>query len=349
MEGHGVADDENPLPAVIEAGLPDTAQQELVRSEPSRPGECPVVVYLDSLAPGSRRTIHQALDRMASMVMGNPLDDPFRAEWFHWAALRFQHTNWIRSRLAEELAPATANKCLAALKGVLKASWRLGFLSAEDFHRAIDLSQVRGSRLPPGRMLSIGEMRAFFEDCARDRSRGAVLDAALFAALAGAGLRRGEVTALDVEHFDGSALLLRVRGKGNKEREVPLETAAVAAISLWVNVRGFAEGALFCPVRKGDKLELRRMSEQAVYKRMERRALRAGIKQFTPHDLRRTYASGMMDGGADIVAVQRLLGHADISTTVKYDRRDEKAKRRAAELFHLPYVAFEPKLEGRDS
>jgi site-specific recombinase XerD len=278
------------------------------------------------------------------MVMGNPLDEPFLAEWFNWPALRFQHTTWIRSRLSDELAPASANKCLSALKGVLKACWRLDLMTAEDYHRAIDLGQVRGTRLPPGRQLALGEMRAFFEDCAKDRSRGAVLDAALFAALAGGGLRRGEVTALDVENFDGDGEVLRVRGKGNKEREVPLASAAVAAISLWVNVRGFEEGALFCPVRKGDKLEVRRMSDQAVYKRLERRALRAGIKGFTPHDLRRTYASGMMEGGADIVAVQKLLGHADISTTVKYDRRDEKVKRKAAELFHLPYVAFEPQL-----
>ncbi len=74
------------------------------------------------------------------------------------------------------------------------------------------------------------------------------------------------------------------------------------------------------------------------------RATKAGVKPFTTQDLRRTYASGMLDMGADVFAVQMLLGHAKDATTQRYDYRDEKAKRKAAELFHLPYVAFEPQL-----
>lgn len=82
------------------------------------------------------------------------------------------------------------------------------------------------------------------------------------------------------------------------------------------------------------------MTDQALYARLDRRRKATGMKRFTPHDLRRTYSSGMIDAGADVLVVQKLLGHAHVSTTSRYDMRDEAAKRRAVELFHVPYVQF---------
>ena len=247
----------------------------------------------------------QSLDRIAQAVMDDPEFDSLD---FNWPALRYEHTTWMRARLQAELAPSTANKCIAAMKGVLKESWRLEYMTAEDFHRAVDLKTVTGLTLPPGRALKMGEMREYFKCCAKDRSIGAVLDAALFAALAGAGLRRTEAVSLDLEHFFPDDQRVRVRGKGKKERDVPIQKTAVAAITLWANVRGLEPGPLFCPVRKNGTVELRRMTDQALYRRLQRRALKASIPSFTPHDLRRTYASGMLEAGADVFAVQKLLG-----------------------------------------
>ena len=93
----------------------------------------PALVYLAGLASGSRRTMRQALDVIAGELTGRTCN----AETCPWGTLRFQHTATIRAWLAERYAPATANKMLAALRGVFKAAWRLGQMTAEDYTRGL--------------------------------------------------------------------------------------------------------------------------------------------------------------------------------------------------------------------
>ena len=228
---------------------------------------------------------------------------------------------------------------MAALSRVLEEAWKLGLMSAEDYHRAIAIERKTGQRLVTGRALSIGEVQALFYVCAQDKSVKGSRDAALIAVLYSAGLRRSEVVAVDLFDWrEQDNCLLGRSGKGDKDRTNYLDDGATAALTDWLSWRGEESGALFYPTRRGGNLESRRMTDQAVLDILRQRGKEAQIASFSPHDFRRTFASNMIDAGVDIVTVQNLMGHASPVTTARYDRRGEEAKRRAAGLLHTPYV-----------
>jgi integrase len=305
----------------------------LVAARPTPADRHPAAVYLARLAPGSRRTMAASLDHIAGLLTGNQAT----MQSLDWSALRYQHTAALRALLAQLFAPATANKMLAALRGVLKEAWRLGQVSAEDYHRAADLPSVRGTTLPRGRALSQGELAQLFEACAADQSPAGKRDAALLAVLYNCGLRRSELVALDLADFDPQHGAINVRsGKGNKDRISYATDNSALAIKAWLAARKYSAGPLFTPVNKGGGIVLRRLSDQAVRKILLKRARQCGVNPFSPHDLRRTMIGDLLDAGADISTVQRMAGHANVTTTARYDRRGEAAKRKAANLLKVP-------------
>jgi integrase len=158
--------------------------------------------------------------------------------------------------------------------------------------------------------------------------------------LVGGGLRRSEAGALLVEDYDPESATLRVRhGKGDKERIVYLTGGTGTAIEAWLKTRGRAPGPLFCHVYRTGRIVLERLTTSAIYQALRRRAARAGVRTFSPHDLRRTFISDLLDAGADLATVQRQAGHASPATTERYDRRGDHAKRKAAALVSIPYPA----------
>lgn len=298
----------------------------------------PALIYLARLAPGSRRTLRTALENTAGLATAGRAD----ALACPWHLLRYQHTQAIRAALAERFAVATVNKHLAALRGVLREAWKLGLMTAEDYRAASDLPSVRGSTLPAGREVTGGELRAVFGTCASQGGATGARDAALLAVLYGGGLRRSEAVALDLADYDRTTGALTVRaGKGKKARVAYATNGSKAAIEAWLAVRGDEAGALLCPVNKGGVVALRGMTDTAVLLILRRRAKRAGVGRFSPHDLRRSFVSHLLDAGADIASVQKLAGHANVQTTARYDRRPETAKKKAAELLHVPFVPRE--------
>lgn len=289
-------------------------------------GPDPAALYLAGLRPSGRRAMRSLLGCAARLMA------PHRR-------LSFEAVTLVLFRLREAgAAPAAVNAALSALKGVARCAWHTGLLSAEEYQRVTDIKGVRGSRLPRGRALTAGEISSLLDACERAPRPAGLRDVCLVALLAGAGLRRAEVVSLDLSHYSRRDHSLRVRGKGDRERVVYLEDGGTRrALHAWLRARGEEPGPLLCPVAKRGEILPRRLSAQAVYKALRKRAREAGIPRLSPHDLRRTFATSLLDEGADIGSVQALLGHTSVDTTAIYDRRGEAAKRKTSALASLPY------------
>jgi site-specific recombinase XerD len=287
----------------------------------------PALVYLAGLSATGRRSMKQRLERVAE-ITGS----------FDWASMRYEHVIAIRTRLQESgLSPASMNATLCAIRGVAREAWNLGLMTTDTYMRIAGVKGLRSSRLPCGRMLSAGEIAALFEACRRDESASGRRDAAILALLLGAGLRRSECAELTLADFNADEGSLRVRGKGDKERMVYLNNGALDAVLDWLSVRGNDEGFLITRVSQTGVVHADGLTSQAIYNALSKRAKQAKVSRFSPHDLRRTTASNLIDLTGDLSAVQSLLGHASVNTTVRYDMRGEAAKKKAAGAWHLPY------------
>ena len=293
----------------------------------------PARVYLARLSTSSRRPMRTALDTIADTLTKGMAD----ADTLAWHQLRYQHTQAIRTWLAEHYKPNTANLHLSALRGVLQEACALGYMSADDLFQASRLKAVRGSTLPAGRVLKPGEIKALFESCNADESPAGPRDASVLGLMFGAGLRRQEVVDLDLGDFDPETGELTVAGKGAKEREGFTDNGVLDALLDWLEIRGEESGPLFLPINKAGELGTGRMSAQAIYNLLAKRARESKVLNLSPHDLRRSFATMLLENGADLATVASLMGHASADTTRRYDRRDAKAKKRAVATLHVPY------------
>jgi len=301
------------------------------RHTPSRDRN-PALVYLASLAPTGRRTTAGRLTMVARDLLGIP--DPQRVPWHQ---LRYQHVAAIRTQLQEKYSPATVNAVLYAIRGVARAAFNLELMSADDLQRIRDVRPVRGERLPAGRALTLGELSALMDACAKDTGPAGVRDAAIIGLLYCGGLRRAEAAALRLSDYDPTTGELIVLGKGNKQRNIYVDNGAADALADWLAVRGGLEDPLFLAINKGGRILEKGMTDQAIYNLLRKRAREAGVRDCSCHDLRRSYISDLLDAGADIAVVARLAGHSQIQTSARYDRRGEAAKKKAVALLHLPY------------
>jgi integrase len=324
--------------AVSEPPAKALARRRRTERLPPDPAAHPAAVYLARLGPGSRKAQALALERIARIASGGRVG----AVDLDWTALGYAECQAIRAELASRYAPATANRHLSALRGVRRECFRLGLISAEALARSADLAGVRGERLPAGRHVSALELLALFQSCAADpRAASGTRDAALIAVLAGAALRRAEASALDLSDVDVGEGSLVVRGKGGRERRAFLAQGGEEAVGAWIEVRGTEPGPLFVGVTKGGAIDqaLGRLGPDAILAVLRRRARRAGVADFSAHDLRRTFIGEALEAGADLAAVQQLAGHRSVTTTARYDRRPEAARRQAARRVRIPYVA----------
>ena len=281
--------------------------------------------YLLSLRSSlSRSTMRSFLSRISRMA-GFTGTDTMR-----WDLLRYSHVQAIiDTLLKEDLAPSTINSYLAALKGVARQAWLLKQIDSDAYFHIRDIKSVSGSRLISGRALGRPEIRTLLRSMDSEMTLANLRDAALICTLVGCGLRRSEIVALDLEDLSWNQDAIIVRGKGNKERLAHMPEQLIPRLKKWLFVRGDDAGPVFTRIRRGDQLVIRRLSAQAVYDILRRRQFPAQIERFTPHDLRRTFATSLLDNGEDIRVVQVAMGHSSIETTKRYDFSADKRTRKA--------------------
>lgn len=232
----------------------------------------------------------------------------------------------------KKLAPSTINTYLAGLKGVAREAWNMSLMPLSAYSRINDLKSLHYTRLPVGFSLNLRQCKSLLNACNDGTKKGA-RDQAMLAVMMGCGLRRAEIVTLTYDNWDPEIRSFRFVGKGNKERIVFLPDDLRGIIDDWLNVRGDTIGVFF-PRMKPGKLHaeafiFEEMNPTSVYRILKNRSVMAKIKNLRPHDLRRTFASRMLDAGNDLSLLQKAMGHASPSTTARYDRREDKSRIKA--------------------
>ena len=211
-------------------------------------------------------------------------------------------------------SPATIHRKSACLRSFYRHLRREGL---RDSDPTASLSAPRRSRKLP-QVLTRGEVERLLSQ-PRGGDPQALRDRALLELMYASGLRASEAIGLDVEDIDIEERVLRARGKGSKERIVPVGQAALRAVRAYLErgrpglVKNRTENHLFVNFRGGQ------LTRQGLYKIVRRHALTAGLAdRMSPHTLRHTFATHLLAGGCDLRSVQEMLGHADVSTTQLY-------------------------------
>jgi integrase/recombinase XerD len=211
-------------------------------------------------------------------------------------------------------SPATIHRKAACLRSFYRHLRREGIRDSDP--TATLTAPRRGRKLP--QVLTRGEVERLLSQ-PKGSEPSALRDRALLELMYACGLRASEAIGLDVADVDLEDGVLRARGKGSKERVVPIGQSALAAVRVYLQggrpelVKKRPEARLFVNFRGGQ------LTRQGLYKIVRRHAQSAGLAdKMSPHTLRHTFATHLLAGGCDLRSVQEMLGHADVATTQLY-------------------------------
>ena len=245
--------------------------------------------YIGGLAPSGRRGITSLLNRSASILKRGA-----DAADYPWEQLNFAAVAKVRAALLDDgYAVSSVNMALSALRGVAQTAFNLNCMNAAKQHP----QPVRRCR-----------------------------DTAIVLTLCGTGLRAGELVKIERRDYDNGILTVR-QGKGRKYREIHVADAVDKAIRAWLKVSANeADSALFRRIQRNCKVASQPLTTTGLTGILEQLQQASGIARFTPHDMRRTFITRLLEQGVDINTVRQLAGHSDISTTTRYDCRGESMK-----------------------
>jgi integrase/recombinase XerD len=237
---------------------------------------------------------------------------------------------YFKSLREEKLSPRSLGRSISALKGFFK------FLLQEGVLEENPLRHLRTPRVTPRlpEILTRDDFEQIIRRVKAEKPSG-LRDRAMLELLYATGLRVSELVHLSLQDIDLNVGYLRTRGKGSKERIVPIGRTAIRVLKDYLRGRGHSstprpQGRALFPGRGG-----REITRQAFWKILRRYAAAAGIrKKITPHTLRHSFATHLLEGGADLRSVQSMLGHADIATTQIYTHVSREHLKKVHQTYH---------------
>lgn len=285
-------------------------------------------IYLDSLAPTGRKSMKTLLQQCSS-ILGHEK----HIEQFDWSSLTFEKVHLIRSAFTEAgYAVNSINLAMAGLKGIAKTAFNLGQIDADTLLRITSVKSLKGNAIRTGRRLSTAEVSKLLTNC-QSITCPAVSsrDRAILLVGIGAGLRCSEICSLNLSDIDfKNGVLIVKEGKGRKHRQIYLAADILRALNEWTKYRNTSVDALFCKINKGGKVTGCRLSSSGLDYLLSSLQSLSGVEKFTPHDLRRTFITQLLEKGVDLNTVRQLAGHSDVSTTTRYDKRDIEWQKEAS-------------------
>jgi integrase len=324
-----------PVRPVRDTNSPATSvgRGELPRNDAVTPLQSPYRTYLDRLSPSTRKSATYLLRTVAGMLW--PGLEPELAPWHELDAGALVN---LRARLAEKYRFDVAANYLSAARGTLKAAWLLGMVTSDVWYRAAQVQAPKGHALPAGHWLEDDEWSRLFSTIAQDMSSAGIRDLAIFALLRGSGCRRHELTALDLDDWNHNNAVIRFRtAKGSRQRESACPDWVRAPMANYLRLRGPMPGPLFVRMRHSVLSIDDRMSVNGLHYAFKQRCRAAGLGHLTLHDTRRGYVSSALEAGIDPIAIARQVGHREVSTTMKYDRRPLAQLQDAAQRMPNPF------------
>ena len=279
--------------------------------------------YTGGLAPSGRRGITSLLNRSASILKrGTDAVD------YPWEQLNYAAVAKVRAALLDDgYAVSSVNMALSALRGVAQTAFNLNYMDAETLARIRSVKRVSGDIQRKGRALDRQEIRALIQ-AARQHPQPVrrCRDTAILLTPCGTRLRPGALVKLK-RLYSATGILTVRQGKGRKYREIHVADAVDKAIRVWLKVSADeADSALFRRIQRSGKVASQPLTTTGLTGILADLQQTSGIARFTPHDMRRTFITRLLEQGVDINTVRQLAGHSDISTTTRYDCRGESMK-----------------------
>lgn len=288
--------------------------------------------YISGLAPSGRRGITSLLNRSASILkLGADADN------YPWEQLNYAAVTKVRAALLDDgYAVSSVNMALSALRGVAQTAFNLNCINAETLARVRSVKRVNGDIQRKGRALDKQEIFALIHAAKQHlqpvrRCR----DVAIVLTLCGTGLRVGELVKLERRDYDNGVLIVR-QGKGRRYREIHMADIVNKAICAWLKVSANeANSTLFGRIQRNGKVISQPLTTTGLTGILAELQQTSGIARFTPHDMRRTFITRLLEQGVDINIVRQLAGHRDISTTIRYDFRNKATQCNASKSISL--------------